>query len=85
MIKNNTTELIKINYDSDRPTVLARDLHKMLEVKSKFNDFFNRMISYGFTENEDYILVAQKKVTNNPKNPISEYIDYQLTTDMAFE
>ena len=31
-------ELIKINYDNDRPTVLGRDLHKALEVKEKYSD-----------------------------------------------
>ena len=29
-------ELIKINYDSERPTVLGRDLYEALEVKSKY-------------------------------------------------
>ena len=30
-------ELIKINYESDRPTVLARDLHEFLEVGSPYD------------------------------------------------
>ena len=30
-------EIIKVNYDNDRPTVLARDLHGFLEVKTAFN------------------------------------------------
>lgn len=28
--------LIPVNYDSDRPTVLARDLHSFLEVGTAF-------------------------------------------------
>jgi len=27
-------ELIKVNYDSDRPTVLGRDLHAFLEINT---------------------------------------------------
>lgn len=33
-------DLIKVNYDNDRPTVLARDLHEMLEVKTAYKDWF---------------------------------------------
>lgn len=47
-------ELIKINYDSDRPTVLARDLHEFLEVESNYTTWFKRMCEYGFTEGNDF-------------------------------
>ena len=47
-------ELIKINYESDRPTVLARDLYDFLEVKTAYKDWFPRMCEYGFTEGEDF-------------------------------
>lgn len=30
-------EIIKINYDNDRPTVLARDLHDFLEVQTPYH------------------------------------------------
>lgn len=36
-------ELIKVNYDSERPTILGRDLHEFLEVKSKYADWFKNM------------------------------------------
>lgn len=39
-------ELIKVNYDDDRPTVSARELHKFLEVKSPFRNWFPRMCEY---------------------------------------
>lgn len=77
------TDLIKISYDSDRPTVLGRDLHDRLNIKTRYNDWFARMCEYGFAENEDYILVTQKRVTNNPKNPETIYTDHQMTLDMA--
>ena len=38
-------ELIKINYEnSDRPTVMGRELHKALEVKTAYKDWFPRML-----------------------------------------
>lgn len=76
-------ELISITYANDRPTVLGRDLHEKLEVKTRYNDWFARVTEYGFEENRDYIKVTQKRVTNNPKNPEVLIIDHQLTLDMA--
>ena len=50
-----TNELIKIDYtNSDRPTVLGRDLHAMLEVEARYNDWFPRMCEYGFEEGKDF-------------------------------
>lgn len=76
-------EIIKINYDAEHPTVSARELHEGLEIGTRFADWFPRMASYGFEENADYILVTQKKETNNPKNPVTEFTDYQISVDMA--
>ena len=76
-------DLIKVNYDTEQPMVSARDLHEGLEIGTKFNDWFPRMANYGFNENEDYILVTQKRETNNPKNPVTEFVDYQISVDMA--
>lgn len=53
-------ELIKVVYDNDRPTVSGRELHDKLEIKTAYKDWFPRMCEYGFNENENYILVAQK-------------------------
>lgn len=76
-------ELIKVNKENN--TVSARELHEFLEVGTRFDTWFGRMISYGFEENSDFRLVAQKRATNNPKNPITTYIDYEITIDMAKE
>lgn len=47
--------LIPISYDNpERPTVSGRELHDFLEVTTRYNDWFNRMTEYGFTEGEDY-------------------------------
>ena len=47
-------ELIKVNYESDRPTILGRDLHAALEVVTPYDKWFPRMSEYGFTEGDDY-------------------------------
>ncbi len=31
-------ELIKVNYDNDRPTVSGRELHEFLDVKTAYKD-----------------------------------------------
>ena len=76
-------EIIKINYESEQPTVSARELHEGLEIKTAFKDWFPRMAAYGFEENQDFILVAQKRATNNPKNPTTTCNDYEISIDMA--
>ena len=79
-------ELIKIEINENGEQLIsARELHKFLEVKTKFKDWFPRMCEYGFIENKDYILVAQKRATNNPKNPLTEINDYLMKISMAKE
>lgn len=80
-------ELIKVTYatDSDRPTILGRDLHETLEIKTPYTQWFERMKEYGFTENTDFVLVSQKCETNNPKNPHTTITDHQITIEMAKE
>lgn len=75
-------ELIKINYESDRPTVLARDLHEFLEVKTAYKDWFPRMCEYGFAEGEDYCSFLSDRFDGLPGKPRQ---DAQLTIDMAKE
>ena len=75
-------ELIKINYESDRPTVLARDLHEFLEVKTAYKDWFPRMCEYGFAEGEDYCSFLSDRSDGLPGKPRQEA---QLTIDMAKE
>lgn len=73
-------ELIKVNYDNDRPTVLGRDLHEFLEIGAHFKDWFPRMCEYGFTEGIDYTLLIFEHPQNHQPTK-----DYQLTIDMAKE
>ena len=72
-------ELIKVNYDSERPTVLARDLYDFLEVKTAFKDWFPRMCEYGFTEGIDFCSFLSESTGGRPAQ------DHQLTIEMAKE
>lgn len=75
-------ELIKINYDSERPTVLGRDLHEALSIRTPYTQWFDRMKEYGFTENVDYTSFSQiceKPLGGRPNT------DHQLTIEMAKE
>ena len=72
-------EIIKINYDSEQPTVLGRDLHKALEVKTAYKDWFPRMCDYGFEEGKDFCSFLSESTGGRPST------DHQLTIPMAKE
>ncbi len=74
-------ELISVNYENDNPTVLGRNLHETLEIKTAYKDWFPRMCEYGFSENIDYLAIAQKRATAQGNE--TTYTDHQLTIDMA--
>lgn len=76
-------ELLKINYDNDRITLSARELHEFLEVSTRYNDWIKRMVEYGFSENIDYQAITQKRVTAQGNE--ATYIDHEITLDMAKE
>lgn len=70
-------DLIAINYETEQPTVLARELHKALEIKSKYADWFRNISTYGFTENIDYFTFS-KKIENGGR-----MIEHKISVDMA--
>ena len=74
--------LIPINYDSDKPTVSARELHGFLEVGEQFSHWFDRMKGYGFAQSADYEVLAENDYNPKGGRPST---DYQLTIDMAKE
>lgn len=78
---SNMEEIIKINQNEQgEAQVSARDLHKTLNVKARFNDWITRMIEYGFTEGVDFYSFLSK--TSNGGRPS---IEYNLTISMAKE
>ena len=72
---------INIQWDEDIPYISARELHEALQIKTRFNDWFLRMISYGFDEGNDFYSKMSKTsiVGGRPA------IDYQISVDMAKE
>ena len=77
-------EIIKINYENaERPTVSGRELHEALGIKTAYKDWFPRMCEYGFTENSDFLTVAQKRAT--AQGNFTTYNDHMLTIQMAKE
>lgn len=72
-------EIIKINYDSEQPTVLGRDLHEALEVKTAYKDWFPRMCDYGFEEGKDFCSFLSESTGGRPST------NHQLTIPMAKE
>ena len=74
-------ELIRISFDSDRPTVSGRELHAALEICSNYTTWFSRMCDYGFVEGIDYISCFPNLESESHGG--QNKIDHQLTIDMA--
>lgn len=70
-------EIIRINYESEKPTVSARDLHNGLEIKSKYADWFKNVSAYGFADGIDYFTVS-KNLENGGRT-----IEHEISVDMA--
>ena len=72
-------ELIKVNYENVRPTVSGRELHKALEVKTEYKDWFPRMTEYGFKSGIDFCSILSESTGGRPA------ADHEITLDMAKE
>lgn len=72
-------ELLRINYESEQPTVSARELHEGLEINTKFATWFERMCEYGFSEGNEFF----PKVGKTSEQGGRPSIDYQISIDMA--
>ena len=73
-------DLIPINYDNERPTVSARELHEFLEIDTPYRLWFPRMCEYGFSEEADF--TPYNFVHPQNKQPIT---DHRLSIPMAKE
>jgi anti-repressor protein len=72
-------ELIKVNYESEQPTVSARDLHERFNVETPYKKWIDRMIEYGFVEEKDFWTKMSKSTGGRPST------DYDITVNMAKE
>ncbi len=72
--------MIEVN---EKGFVSARELHKVLEIKTRFDKWIVRMFEYGFVNGSDYLSIAQKRPTAQGNK--TSYIEYLLTKDTAKE
>lgn len=76
--------IIKINLnDSHEPVVSGRQLHEALGVKTRYDNWFNRMTEYGFTENQDYLVTSI--FGHNSNGGRQNKVDHIIKLDMAKE
>ena len=82
IVKIDQTPFIEIELNGEiQLGVNARDLHKMLDVKSDFSHWINRRIKQcGFEENYDFIKVVKKDELSKTGQWITEYI---ISVDMT--
>lgn len=59
--------------------VSGRDLHKFLEIKTAYKDWFPRMCEYGFVEGADFCSFLSESTGGRPS------VDHQISIDMAKE
>ena len=80
-------ELLKIEVNRNQEqTVSGRELHMFLGIETRYNDWFNRMLQYGFTEGNDFNLLKKEQVQIEGKREVRrEVVDHILTLDMAKE
>lgn len=80
-------ELITITTNEvGEPTVLGRELHEFLGVKTLYKDWFPRMVEYGFTEGKDFNPLKNEQVRFEGGREVArELTDHLLTIDMAKE
>lgn len=77
-------ELFPVTENQENEVVVSgRDLHEFLEIGTRYNDWFERMKSYGFEDNIDYVALTQKRVTAQGNQ--TEYVDHLLKLDAAKE
>ena len=77
-------DLIKINYETEQPTVSARDLHEQLNIGTAFKDWFPRMCEYGFEKERDFNMLKNELVQIEGKREVRrEVTDYNISIDMA--
>lgn len=77
-------EVIKVTLnDNHEPVVSGRQLHEALGVNSNYTTWFDRMTDYGFTENEDYVLLSN--FGNQTGRGGHNKVDHIIKLDMAKE
>lgn len=76
-------ELIKINYESDHPTVSGRDLHAALQIKTDYPHWFDRVKEYGFTDGEDFNSVKFVRIQTEGTRDVSREMIMKRALEIA--
>lgn len=77
-------ELINVTLnDNHEPVVSGRQLHEALGVNSNYTTWFDRMTDYGFTLNQDYVLLSN--FGNQTGRGGHNRVDHIIKLDMAKE
>lgn len=77
-------DLITVDFDNEKPTISGRELHKALEIKTAYKDWFKRMCEYGFAEKTDFNLLNFEQVRFEGNREVKRTItDHKLTISMA--
>ncbi len=77
------SDLIKIEMNENQePIVNGRELYEVLEVKTPYTQWFDRMKEYGFIENTDFVSLSQN--CEKPQGGRPE-INHAIKLDMAKE
>ena len=73
-------ELIKVQSDNEKQLVSARELHKALNVKTRFSQWVEQNFKH-FRKGNDFTSVVTTTVVNNGAK--RELQDYALSVEMA--
>ena len=76
----NNNVVIPLTENDGVQAVMGRDLHAFLEVKERYNDWFPRMVDYGFSAGQDFTETSVK-----PNGAGRPRIDHIVSLDMAKE
>lgn len=81
---NNLIE-IQVNENQEQ-TISGRELHMFLGVDTKYNDWIQRMLQYGFEDGQDLNLLKKEQVQIEGKREVRrEIADHIMKLDMAKE
>lgn len=76
--------LVLVNEQNDEQVVSGRALHQFLGVETRYNDWFKRMLQYGFEEGKDYVLKNEQVLSEKREREYTQ-VDHILKLDMAKE
>lgn len=70
-------ELLNIEVKDGKQLVSGRELHEFLEISTRYDTWFNRMLEYGFVEGIDFCTILSESTGGRPST------NHALTLDMA--